>query len=83
MLSEASLQLCYYCGSSSLDLKGLIDGACQFIVAHSQLSLGLLLEGEVLGEEIDELLWGFAWEGGGDDFEGNRWGFEGVEGLEL
>ena len=33
--------------------------------------------------EIDELLWGFAWEGGGDDFEGNRWGFEGVEGLEL
>ena len=54
---------------SGLDLQSLVDEAGQLVLADSQLDLGLLLEGEVLGEEVDELLRSFAGERVVDDLK--------------
>ena len=71
VLSEATDELRDDSGGGGLDLERLVDEAGQFHLADAQLDLGLLLEGEVLGEEVDELRRSLAGERVVDDLEGH------------
>jgi hypothetical protein len=71
MLADASDELSDEGRSSCLDLKVLVDRAGKVFLAHSQFRFGFFLRGEVLSEEIDELLWSLSCEGATDDSEGN------------
>ena len=71
VLSEATDELRDDSGGGGLDLERLVDEAGQFHLTDAQLDLGLLLEGEVLGEEVDELRRSLAGERVVDDLEGH------------
>jgi hypothetical protein len=83
MFADSADELANDGGGGCLDLKGVVDGACQIFLTHSKFNLGLFLEREVLREKIDDLLRCFSGEGGRDDFEGGGGGLEGVECLSV
>lgn len=83
MFTDSTDQLTHHRRSGGLDLKSLVDGTGQIFLAHTKLDLGLFLEREVLGEEINELLRGLSSEGATDDFERGSGGLEGVECFEM
>lgn len=83
VFADSTDQLTHHRRSSGLDLKSLVDGTGQIFLANTKLDLGLFLEREVLGKEINELLWGLSSEGATDDFESSGGGLEGVECLSV
>lgn len=60
VFADSADQLTHNRRSGDLDLKDIIEGTCQIFLTHTKLDLGLFFEREILGEEINELLWGFS-----------------------
>jgi hypothetical protein len=56
MLSKSTDQFGNDCGSVGAYLQLLVDRARHLVFTDSELHLGLLLEREVFGEEVDEFL---------------------------
>ncbi len=83
MFTDSTNQLTHHRRSSALDLKCLVDGACQIFLAHTKFDLGLFLEREILRKEIKDLLWCFSSQRATDDLESGGRGLEGVECLSV
>ena len=58
--SESSNKLVNNGGSGGLDFKGIIDSACELVIADSQLDFGLLLHGKLFTEEVNKNFRGFS-----------------------
>ena len=71
VLADASDELTDQGRGGGLDLEVLVDGTGEVFLTYSQFRFCFFLSGEVLSEEIDELLWSLSCEGATDDSEGD------------